>query len=106
MAFPHPESREDKDRKEDKSNGGGILRNFFKRAVNVAENRNAEDDMNPANDRTYDALVHDFVIYDFEMMRKSNNRDGPNYCTRHAPGPDGGRQACGGDPSTADLVIN
>jgi hypothetical protein len=65
MAFPHPQSRKDKYRKEDKPNSGGVIWHFFKRTINITEYRNAEDEVNPAKNRTFDALVHDVVMYDF-----------------------------------------
>jgi hypothetical protein len=68
MAFPHPKSRKDNDRKEDKPNSGGVIGNVFKRTINITEYRNATDKVNPANNRTFGALVHDVVMYDFVMM--------------------------------------
>jgi hypothetical protein len=65
MAFPHPKSRKDKCRKEDKPDGGGVVWDFFKRTINIAEYRNGKDDVDPANDRTFDALVHDAALHDF-----------------------------------------
>ena len=63
MALPHPESRKDKDGQKDKPNGGGIVWEFFERAVDVAENRNAEDEVSPARERTLGGRFHDrFVI--------------------------------------------
>lgn len=64
MAFPHPQSRKDKYRKEDKPNSRGVVWNVFKRAINITEYRNTKDDVNPAKNRTFDALVHDLVSYD------------------------------------------
>jgi hypothetical protein len=65
MAFPHPKSRKDKYRKEDKPNQVGVLWNFFKRAINITEYRNAKDDVNRAKKPTFDALVHDRVTHPF-----------------------------------------
>ena len=62
MAFPHPKSRKDEYRKEDKPNRGGVVWNFFKRTINIAEDRNAKDDVNPAKNRTFGVLVHDVVL--------------------------------------------
>ena len=62
MAFPHPKSRKDKYRNEDKPNSGGVVWNFFKRTINITEYRNAKDDVNPANYRTFGALVHDCFV--------------------------------------------
>src|ERR1700733_5611036 len=53
MAFPHPQSRKNKHRNEDKPGGGGIVWNLVKRAINVTEYRNAKDEVNPAKNQTY-----------------------------------------------------
>ena len=52
MAFPHPKSRKDKYRKEDKPNSGGVLWNFLKRTINITEDRNAKDNVNAAKNRS------------------------------------------------------
>src|SRR5947208_13126479 len=59
VAFPHPQSRKDHYRKEDKPSYGGVVWKFFKRTINIAEYRNAKDDVNPAKNRTFGILVHD-----------------------------------------------
>jgi hypothetical protein len=59
MAFPHPQSRKDHDRNEDKASRGGVVWNFVKRTVDITQYRNAEDKVNPAKNRTCDAPVHD-----------------------------------------------
>jgi hypothetical protein len=58
MAFPHPQSRKDHDWKEDKPSCGGVVWNFFKRTINIAEDRNGKDDVNPANNRTFSGILH------------------------------------------------
>ncbi len=58
MAFPHPKSRKDNYRNEDKPKNGGVLLNLLSRTINVTEYRKAKDDVNPAKNRTFDALVH------------------------------------------------
>ena len=68
MAFPHPKSRKDNYRKEDIPNTAGVLLNFRRLTINVTAYRNATDDVNPAKNRTFDALVQDVVTYDFVMM--------------------------------------
>ena len=68
MAFPHPKSRKDNDRNEDQPKNGGVLLKFLSRTINVTEYRKAKDDVNPAKNRTFGALVHDVVMYDFVMM--------------------------------------
>src|SRR6202167_468874 len=52
MAFPQPQSRKNKHRNEDKPRGGGVVWNSVKRAINVTEDGNAEDEGNPAKNRT------------------------------------------------------
>src|SRR5947208_5824878 len=59
VAFPHPQSRKDHYRKEDKPSCGGVVWKFFKRTINITEYRNAKDDVNPAKNRTFGILVHD-----------------------------------------------
>jgi hypothetical protein len=58
MAFPHPKSRKDNCRKEDKPNSGGVIRNFFERTINVTDYRNPKDDVNPAKNRTFGGIIH------------------------------------------------
>ena len=62
MAFPHPQSRKDHDRNKDKASREGVLRNRVERTVDVSEDRNAEDDVNPAEDRTCEASARDVGI--------------------------------------------
>jgi hypothetical protein len=71
MAFPHPRSRNDKYRNEDKPNSGGVVWNFFKRTINITEYRNAKDDVNPAKNRTFAALVHDWLLHGFAILLDS-----------------------------------
>src|SRR3989442_9483023 len=58
VAFPHPQSRKDHYRKEDKPSCGGVVWKFFKRTINIAEYRNAKDDVNPAKNRTLGGSIH------------------------------------------------
>src|ERR1035438_2441449 len=59
MAFPHPKSRKDNYRNEDKPSSGGVVWNLFKRTINITEYRNGQDDVNPANNRTFGDFFHD-----------------------------------------------
>src|SRR5437660_788457 len=59
MAFPHPQSRKDHYRKEDKPSCGGIVWKFVKRTINITEYRNGKDNVNPAKDRTFGDIFHD-----------------------------------------------
>ena len=62
MAFPHPKPREEHDRKEDKSRCGGVIGNDFKRTIDVTDYWNAADDVNPAKDRPFGAIVHGWFV--------------------------------------------
>src|SRR2546422_9212832 len=57
MAFPHPQSRKDHYRKEDKPSCGGIVWKFFKRTINITEYRNGKDDVNPARNRGLEGMA-------------------------------------------------
>ena len=48
VAFPHPQSRKDHCRNEDKPSSRGVARKFVKRTINITEYRDAKDDVNPA----------------------------------------------------------
>jgi hypothetical protein len=63
MAFPHPQSRKDHYRKEDKPGCGGIVGEFFKRTINITEYRNTQDDVNPAKNPAFGTLVHDWFLH-------------------------------------------
>src|SRR6266704_6998402 len=56
MASPHPQSRKDHYRKEDKPRCGSVVWKFFKRTINITEYRNAKDDVDPAKNRTCGGL--------------------------------------------------
>src|SRR6266849_10181722 len=57
MAFPHPQSRKDHYRKEDKPSCGGIVWKFLKRTINIAEYRNGKDEVNPAKNRGLEGMA-------------------------------------------------
>ena len=61
MAFPHPEPRKDKYRNEDIPNSGGVVWNFFKRTINIAEYRNGKDHVNPVKNRTLGGVTHHLI---------------------------------------------
>ena len=77
MAFPHPQSRKDKYRNEDKPSSGRVVGNLVKRTIDVTEYRNAEDDVNPAKNRTLGALVHDGLLHGFTIHLDFMNFDQP-----------------------------
>ena len=58
MALPHPQSRKDHYRNEEKPSWRGVTGNFVKRTVDVAEDRNGKDEVNPANNRTFGGVLH------------------------------------------------
>jgi hypothetical protein len=62
VAFPHPQTCEDHYWEEEKSSCGGIAWKFFERAIDVAEYRDAEDDVNPAKNRALGGAIHDRLL--------------------------------------------
>ena len=58
MSFPHPQPRKDNYRKGDISNNGGVVWKLFERTVNVTDYRNAKDDVNRAENRTFLSISH------------------------------------------------
>jgi hypothetical protein len=62
MAFPHPKARKDHYGKEDKSNRWGVIWNFLKGTVDITDYRDANDDVNPANNRTFGGIFHDWLV--------------------------------------------
>src|SRR5262245_55838083 len=59
MALPHPQSRQDNSRKEDKPNSGGVLGDLFERTIDIAQYWNRKDQVNPAKNRAFSAMCHD-----------------------------------------------
>lgn len=51
MTLPHPESRQNKYRNRDKPDNRGVVRKFFKWAINITGYRNRKYDVDPADDR-------------------------------------------------------
>jgi hypothetical protein len=62
MAFPHPKSGKDKSRNGDKPNHGGIVWQFLKRTVNIARDRNAQDEVNQARNPTFGGNTHHSIL--------------------------------------------
>src|SRR4029077_17662670 len=50
--------RKDHYRNEEKPSRPGVVWNLFKRTINITDYRNGEDDVNPANNRTFGGLFH------------------------------------------------
>src|SRR6267154_2544444 len=67
MAFPHPKSRKEHYWHEDKPSGRRVVWNLFERTINIAEYRNAKDDVNRAKDPTFGALVHNWLWHGFAI---------------------------------------
>ncbi len=61
MAFSHPKPGKDEDRNGYKPNHRRVVWKLFKRTINVTNYRNAEDEVNPANNRAIGAIIHDRV---------------------------------------------
>src|SRR5438876_7715370 len=59
MAFPHPKPRKDKYGNEHKPSRGRVVWNLFKRTINITDYWNGQDEVNPANNRTFSGLFHD-----------------------------------------------
>src|SRR6202171_3453979 len=68
MAFPHPKSRQDKYRNEDKPSSGGVVWNLFKRTINITEYRNGKDDVNPAKNRTFGGFFHFYLSSFYSLL--------------------------------------
>ena len=62
MAFPHPKPRKDNYRNGDKPNNGRVVWKFFKRAIDITDYRDAKDDVNPAKNRTFGGIFHDWFV--------------------------------------------
>src|SRR5271155_5358121 len=73
VALPHPKSRKDHYREKDEPRRGRVVWKVFKRTINITEYRNAEDDVNPANNRTYNALVHDRSLSMLALLQPGDN---------------------------------
>src|SRR5436190_3886418 len=63
MAFPHPQSRKGNYRKGDKPNNGGVVWKLFEGTINVTDYRNAEDDVNRAENRTFGGVSHSIPFH-------------------------------------------
>ena len=70
MPLPHPKSRDDEQRKKHKPGRRRVVWNLIKRPVNVPDNRNAKDDVNPPKDCALGAVVHGPVAMTFLIVAK------------------------------------
>jgi hypothetical protein len=62
MTFPHPQSRKDDDGKGDIPNNGSVIREVMERTIDITDDRNAEDNVSPAKNRTFGGLFHDWIV--------------------------------------------
>ena len=63
MAFPHPQPRKENYGKRDIPNNGSVVWKLFKGTINVTDDRNAEDDVNPAKNRTFGGISHSIPFH-------------------------------------------
>src|SRR5580692_9671839 len=69
MALPHPQSRKEHQRNDDEANTGGVCWKLFKRTINIAEYRNAKENVNAANNRTFGGFFHDSFLHSRLLSR-------------------------------------
>src|SRR4029453_9840618 len=88
MTFPHPEPRQEHDGEEDESRRGCIVRKDLERTIDVTDDWNGTDDVNPADDQACGGVVHDgcYLLFVGDAGKTLNsaglNRSAP------APAPD------------------
>ncbi len=58
MGGPHPKSGQSDGRNSNEAHNGGIVRKLIKRTIDIANDRNAEDEVNPARNRAFSGLSH------------------------------------------------
>src|SRR6185369_10023658 len=58
VAFPHPQSGEDHGRNYDVADARRVQRNLVEWAVDVADDRDRQDKVDPANDRAFGGFGH------------------------------------------------
>src|SRR5882757_576785 len=68
VAFPHPQSGKDHHRNEKIPSRPGIVWNLFKRTINIADDRNAKDNVNPAKNPTFGALLQNWLLHGFAIL--------------------------------------
>lgn len=75
MALPHPQTGKDHCRYEDEPSAKGILRNFVKRTIDIADYWDAEDEVNPANNRTFGGVFHgSFMLHGSGLVQVQDTR--------------------------------
>jgi hypothetical protein len=62
VTFPHPQSRKDKGGNGNIPDHGGVIGNLVKRAIDVADDRNTKDEVNPTEDRAFGGFIHDLLV--------------------------------------------
>src|SRR5215210_7785743 len=63
MALPHPQSGKDNHRNKDKAEHADVLLNFRRRTINVAQDRKAKDDVNPAKNQSFGGISHHRALF-------------------------------------------
>jgi len=61
VAFPHPEAGEDDGGEEDEAGGAGVLGEVFEGAVDVADDGDGEDQVEPAEEGAFGEGGHDYI---------------------------------------------
>jgi hypothetical protein len=69
MTLPHPKSRQDKDGNGNKPNHGSVVRKLDKRTIDIADYRNAKDNVNPAKNRAFRCVSHNCLSSEQRMRR-------------------------------------
>lgn len=87
MAFPHPKSGKDNYRNGDKPNNGRVIWKFFERTINVTDDRDAKDNVNPAKYRASGSILHDWFVNphigDWQVCRvDSNQKNAVSFTTK------------------------
>ena len=73
MALPHPEPRQHHDGKKDEPRRGRVVGEDLKGAVDIADDRNGADQMNPAEDHAQGCLSHgdSYSVYSKATLRRA-----------------------------------
>jgi hypothetical protein len=58
ITLPHPQTREQNNRKVEIPEKGNVLHGFLRRPINVSNYKQAKDDVNPPEDRSFGVGVH------------------------------------------------
>lgn len=78
LAFPHQKSCQDNDRKVEISKKRGVWLNHLRRTINITDQREAEENVNPAKNRTFGVWVHDVVMVNDDIGYAPNYGRSPS----------------------------